>query len=82
MCVTTYHLHYNVKGILEVCQYCATVKRNHKSIYKVAEERNLNLGKMICLDLRSQKKLSYGGSKNWILIQDSDTKQKWYFFRL
>ena len=46
----------------------------------MAEERDLEPGKMIYLDLSSQKKLSYGGSKNWILVQDPDTKQKWSLF--
>ena len=38
------------------------------------------MGEMIYLDLISQKKPSYGGSNNWILIQESDTKQKLSFF--
>ena len=32
------------------------------------------------LDLSSQKKIGYGGSKNWILIQDSEKIQKWSFY--
>ena len=55
-------------------------KINHKWLHKVAEERKLNTEKMIHLDLSSQKKPNYGGSKNLILIQDSQTKQKWSFF--
>ena len=35
---------------------------------------------MIYIEISSQKKPSYGGIKNWILIQDSDTKQKWSSF--
>ena len=35
--------------------------------------------KMIYLDIISQNKPSYGSSKNLILIQNSFTKQKWYF---
>ena len=35
---------------------------------------------MIYIDIFSQKKPSYGGSKNWVLIQDCDTK-KLYFFK-
>ena len=45
----------------------------------MAEERDLDPGKIIYLDFITQKKPSYGGSKNWILIQDLDTRQKWYF---
>ena len=44
------------------------------------EERDLKPGKIIYIDIISQKKPSYGGSKNWVLIQDCDTKQKWYSF--
>ena len=33
---------------------------------------------MIYIDISSQKKPSYGGSKNWVIMQDCDT-QKWYF---
>ena len=55
------------------------MKIKHKLPRKVAEERDLNLGEIIYLDLISHKKPIYGGSKNWIRIQDSDTKQKWYF---
>ena len=43
----------------------------------MTEERDLKPGEMIYLDLNSQKKPSFGGSKNWVLIQDLDTKQKW-----
>ena len=32
------------------------------------------------LDISSKNDPSYGGSKNWILLQDSDTNQKWSFF--
>ena len=35
---------------------------------------------MIYLDIISQKKPGYGGSNNWILLQDSYTKQKWSLF--
>ena len=55
-------------------------KNKHKFPHKVAEKHNLNLSEMIYLDLSSQKKPSYGGPKNWILIQESDTKQNWDFF--
>ena len=42
----------------------------------MAEERDLKPGEMIYLGLSSKKKPSYGGSKNWIIIQDSDTPKK------
>ena len=74
------HLRYSVKGTLEVCKVCATAKINQKLLHKQADERNLKMGKMIYLYLIPQKKPSYGGSENWILIQDSDTKQKLSLF--
>ena len=77
---TTKHLNYIVTGTLEVCDKCNMAKSKQKLLHKTAEERYLKPGKMIHLDLSSQKKPSYGGSKNWILIQDLDTKQKWSFF--
>ena len=80
MCATEKNLHYILKGVLEVCNECDTAKNKQKLIHKVAEESDLNPGKINYLDLISQKKSSYGGSNNWILIQDSDTKQKWSFF--
>ena len=46
----------------------------------MTEERNLKTVRMIYLDLISQNNPSYGGFKNWILIQDSDRKQDWSFF--
>ena len=55
-------------------------KRKQKYLHKVAKERDLKPGEMIYLDFSSQKEPSYKGSKNWILIQDSDTKQKCSFF--
>ena len=76
MRVTAKHLQYSINGTLEVCEDCTTAKSKQKLLHKVAEERNLKPGEMIYIDISSQKKLSYGGSKNWILIQDSDTKQK------
>ena len=66
--------------VLEVCEYYATVKIKHKFLHEVAEQRDLNPGEMIYIHIRSQKKPSNVGSKNWILIQDSDTKQKLSFF--
>ena len=44
------------------------------------EEHDLNLDKIIYIDLISQKKPSYGGSNNCIIILGSDTKQKWSLF--
>ena len=58
------HLHYSVMGMLEVFKDYAMEKRRHKCLHKVAEERNLKPGEMIYLDISSQKKPSYGGSKN------------------
>ena len=80
MHATEKYLHYSVKGTLEVRWEFTVVKSKHKSLHKVAEEHNLKSGKIIYLDLSSQNKPGYGGSKNWILIQDSDTKYKWTFF--
>ena len=68
--MTSKQLHYIVKGALEVCEDCATAKRKHKLLHKVAYERDLNPGEMIYLDISSQNKPSYGGYKNCILIQD------------
>ena len=71
---TANHLNFSVKWELEVCENCSMEKRNQKLQHKVAEESELKLGEMIYLDIISQKKPSYGGSNNWILIKDSDTK--------
>ena len=60
MCTIAKHLHYKVKGVIKVCGDCATVKIKQKLLHKVAEDRNLNLGKRIYLDLSSQKIPSYG----------------------
>ena len=72
----TKHLHYIVNGALEVCEDCVTAKIKHIFLHKVVEEGYLKAGKMIYIGIRLQKKPSYVGSKNWILIKDSDTKQK------
>ena len=47
----------------------------HKLLFKVWEERELDPVEMIYLNIHSQKKTSYVGYNNWILLQDSDTKQ-------
>ena len=57
--MNTNNLHYSVKGALEVCEDQASWKSNKKLIRKVVEEREPNPGKMIYLDLISQKKPSY-----------------------
>ena len=74
MPVTTKHLHYNVNRELEVCKDYAAEKSKKNFLRKVAEERYFKLGKMIYIDISSQKKPIYGGYKNWILIQGSDAK--------
>ena len=51
-----------------------------KFLRNVAEEKDINPGKSIYIDISSQQKPSYGGSKNWIIIQYSDTEQKLSFF--
>ena len=51
------HLQYSVKGSINFCEYCATAKIKQKSLHKVAQERDLKLGKMIYLDIISQNKL-------------------------
>ena len=80
MCDTPNHLHYILKGVLDVCKYCATVNIKHKMHQKVADERDFKTGEMVYLEIISQKKPSCVGSNNWNLLQDSDTKQKWSFF--
>ena len=79
MRVSTNNLHYRVKGAMEVFEDLTTAKSKNKFLRKVVEERDLNPGKMIYLDISSQKKPSYGGSNNFILIQDSDTKKNVFF---
>ena len=79
MCETANHLHCSDKGNLEVFKDCSTAKSNHTFLHKVEEDQYLNLGKIIYLDIISQNKPTYGGSNNWILIQDPDTDQTWYF---
>ena len=74
MRVTAKHPHYSMKGTLDVCEYCATKKIKQKSLRKVAEDQDLNLGRMIYLDISSQNNPSYGGSNNWISPQDAGTK--------
>ena len=76
MPITTKHIHYSIKGELEVYEDCAMEKIKQISLHKMAEERDLNPGEMICLDLSWKNKPSYVGSNNWILIQDLETKQK------
>ena len=80
MGVTAKKLQYRIKGTLEVCEDYIMAKIEHKLLHKVAEEQYLNPGKTIYLDISPQKKPSYGGSKYWILLQDSATKQKWSLF--
>ena len=46
-------------------------KSKKKFLHKVSEERDLKSGKIIYLDIFSQKKPGYGSSKNFILIQNS-----------
>ena len=52
------------------------MNNKHKLLRKVAEEWDLNPGEIIYILISSQKNPSYGGYKNWVLIEDSDTKQK------
>ena len=78
ICTTVKHLHYSVKGALEVCEDYATAKIKQKFLCKVEEECNLKPDEMIYLYLSSHEKSSHGGSKNWILIQDLD--KIWSFF--
>ena len=72
---TTKHLHYIIKGTPEVWEEYATEKSKQKSLQKVAEEGNLEPGEMIYIVISSQKKPSYGVSKNWVLIQDFNKKK-------
>ena len=44
MRATVKHLHYRVKGVLEVCEDCDMAKSKQKFLHTVAEERNLNSG--------------------------------------
>ena len=73
MRVTTKHLHYNVNVAL-LCEDCAAENIKKNVLHKVAEERYFKLGKMIYIDISSQKKPIYGGYNNWILIKGSDAK--------
>ena len=77
---TAHQLHYSIKEVIEVFEDCATAKIKQKFLHKVAEESNLKPGEMTYVDIISQKKSSYGGSKNWVLIQYCDTQQQQKFF--
>ena len=44
------------------------------------EEWYLHLGEMVYLDTSFQKNPSYVGTRNWVLLQDVDSKQKWSIF--
>ena len=68
MRATKKHLHYSVKGSLEVCEDCDKAKIKHKSIEKVTEERNIDPDKMVYLYLISQKKPILGTSVTWFLF--------------
>ena len=46
----------------------------------MVEERDLNPGERVYIEIISQNKLNYGGSKNCVLIQDCDTEKKLSFF--
>ena len=65
-------------GDLNVYKDCVAANTNQKLLPKVVEEKYLKPGEMIYLEIISQKKISYGGSKNWFFIQDSDTNQKYF----
>ena len=54
-------------------------EKEHTTLQKVAEESKLKPGGIIYIVIISQKKSSYGYFKNWVLIQDCDTKQKLFF---
>ena len=77
ICATVKHIHYSIKGMIQVYEDSAIVKSKHKFLHKVAEERDLKPGETIYLDISSQKRSSYGGYKNWILIQDSGTRKNY-----
>ena len=61
--------------MLGVCKGFAMVNVKQKLINDAIEERDLNPREIIYLNITSHKKLSYGGSNNWILLQESDIKQ-------
>ena len=79
ICATKNNLKCIIKEMLKVCENCTTAKRKQKLLHKVAEELTLKPGDIIYLDLISQKKRKYGGSTNWILIQESDKKANMVF---
>ena len=80
MHATEKYLHYSVKGTLEVCEYYDMAIRKRKYLSNTEEEQDLKTRKTIYIEISFQKKPRYGVSNNWILIQDSDTKQKSSFF--
>ena len=53
MRATAKHLQYIIEGELEVCEGFSTAKSKQKLLHKVAEERDLKIGKMIYLDFIS-----------------------------
>ena len=65
--------------MLDVCEEWSMDKTKHKYLHKAAEERYLGPGEMVYLDTSSQKKPSYGGYNNWMLIQYSDTKKNGFY---
>ena len=70
MHVTAKDLHCRVRGNPEIFKDFDTEKNLNKSPRTVAEEKYLKTGEMIYIDIISQRKSFYVGSKNLILIQD------------
>ena len=68
--------YYGVKlsGDMEACEPCLLAKARQKNLGKVVKEkRAVEPGGRLFFDISSVKRVSFGGSKFWLLIVDDAT---------
>ena len=66
----------DLTGKVNKCQSCSLEKIKQKNIPKKNEDKSMNPGERMYLDISSMRKPSMGGRQHWVLLVDEATKYK------
>ena len=77
---TCRRLGITLQGPFPSCESCAVSKMKQKNVQKFTENKALEKGERLFLDISHVKGKSSGGSKYWLLIIDEATQFQWSYF--
>ena len=80
MDATAKYYKVDLTGKVNNCLSCSSEKIRQQNIPKKNEDKSMNPGERMYLDISSMRKPSMGGRQHWVMLVDEATKYKKSFF--